>query len=182
MTVIKQYPNKITIRLSKTEALYYFGYTGGIDAKTRNVKKIAERIVKNACFEMSKPNDSRLFTKICPLSTGEIEINTRMIKNRRLKVCRTVAFNFSKLSSLQFAEKIISSDKKILSAKSNLYLLDNKYFLTVSGNGLENRLDVITEFCDNVYTDKLKIEYIKEYGILLIKDNAVKRYYEMFVK
>lgn len=105
------------------------------------------------------------------------KFNPKLIKIATKKI----AFVFPESESLTKAILCIMNSSKIGLEKSSLYTLKGKYILIIEG-AIKGDTRVINEFCCYKTDNAVKIELIKEYGVQLIKSNAIKRYGVAFLK
>ena len=65
---------------------------------------------------------------------------------------------------------------------SSLYTLNKKYYLLLSFDIDKRRIMPLRKFTYSITKDSVKTEYIREYGKIITKGNAVKKLSSAFIK
>ena len=90
-------------------------------------------------------------------------------------------FIFENSEKLTLALNCLYSSRATRNLKSNLYLFNEKYYLTIISN--ENKsVFKISEFADNYSKSYLLISFLNEYAKNLIIENAISKYGKAFSK
>ncbi len=103
-------------------------------------------------------------------------------KRNLLKNCKEFTFIFENSHSLLNGVLFLYRNKATENLKSSLYRLTQSYCLIIYSKSEKPYFLHLKEYCKPTFSSPFLVEYIKEYGKLLINENAVKKLGNAFFK
>lgn len=178
MTVSKINTTKLKIVLTDTEVLCCFGTY----EKLFNMSGIAKYVIKILLRDVAKDyqllNYEKLTAKIHAGKNLGCIIILSASGNKRGNNKYTIIFADSE--SLIKCVLFIKTQRNEIQNKSLLYKTENSYCLLFESPHSREEMYPFKEFCKTFYSDILHYEYAKEYGNLIIADNAITKIAENF--
>lgn len=171
MTVYEIHKNRLKIKLSDTEVLALFGsYTKLFEMK-KETKILISLLLKDILAKRNKG-----------FKNGKISADLKVIKNFGCEIyifcseepkSQAAVFEFKSFENLIGGIKVLKETE----TESSLYKYNNCYYL-IADNGISDF--PINDFYSFRTESYVFLEKVKEYGKMIIKENAVKLLAETF--
>jgi len=178
MTVCKVNETKIKIRLTDTEVITCFGNYEKLFCATASTKLTINALLCDLIPHYNHlANSSKIVAKITAQKHLGCEITVYAYFHN--DTAKEHILNFKNSEDLTRAILCIYRSKPYCKMKSSLYSLAGKFILIIENRSL---LPQAKELAERVCTSHIYAEYVREYGKLLIDDNAVSVYGKAFLK
>ena len=179
MLVSEINPNKIKIVLTDTEVLCCFCSYEKLLSMSDSTKNLIKALLRDIVREHSFTNCEKLTVQIrAGKNSGCVIILTG---NEQRKKINLYTAEFTDSESLIKAAFYLKSNRKYLK-RSRLYSINNAYRLLLESEKEKDYFLSLHEFCERLYTEKIQFEYTKEYGTPIIKEKAVSKIAEHFIR
>ena len=181
MHVSKLEGNKIKITLSHTEVICCFGAYDNLLSMSKKTKTTIKILLSDIIEEYyGFLNNEKISADIkADLHNGCVIILSRctgQIKKNEYVVC------FENSENLIDGTLILYRMLRKKAYASSLYTLNKKYYLLLSFDIDKRRIMPLRKFTYYITKDSVKTEYIREYGKIITRRNAVKKLSSAFIK
>lgn len=174
LTVLKVEKEKYKIILTHTEVILCFGSYEKLKGMGVNVRAAIKTLISDIIYE----NEKLYTTKVLVTVSSKENVGAQIFVNLKEKsICDTVVC-FENGDAL--IEAAIILYKNGLCKESGLYKTKKGYQLILKEPS--ESLFVINEFAKNIKSSNILAESVKEYGKIILEENAVEKLARAFLK
>lgn len=167
MDVITLNSSKLRISLTYEEISLLFGSYENIDYNNSESKATLNILYKKATELTNFPLDTdRLLIEVKPNNNGCEIYFTKVSEEIKKTVPPKKAILVFKNTDDLIEFSLLANE-----VKSDLYTLQNKYFIIVYDYGAVSIIS--PEYCTKIIKNEITAEYIKEHGTVICKTNAI---------
>lgn len=181
MTVSQISENQIKVILTNTEVLGCFGAYERLYTMSDSIKSALNALVREIIADYGFIHKNcKVLARIKARKHIGCEITLSAVKRRSQQYETPLTFEFGGCEELTQGILRLYSIRENRRLKSSLYRLNDNFRLIIIANKTLEHFFMMNEFCRRISDCEAVAEYTKEYGKLIIENNAIEKYGSAF--